>query len=96
MVSVTHNDKGRAVVSAVMALPKKSKAPKQFNPSLYFSLDPMEFDQDVFDGFSEKMQALIADSPEYLAIQESRTHQAPQPQDVPPDLNFADEEDIPF
>ncbi|HZF98294.1 MAG TPA: hypothetical protein VEY92_08640 [Pseudoxanthomonas sp.] len=66
MVSVTHNDKGRSDVGAVMALPKGMPVPDAVNPTSYFSF--AEFDQGVFDAFSEKMQALLAKSDEYKAL----------------------------
>lgn len=66
MLSVTHNDKGRSDVGAVMALPKGITVPEAVNPTSYFSFS--EFDQNVFDAFSEKMQALLAKSDEYKAI----------------------------
>lgn len=65
MLSVTHNDKGRSEVGGVMALPKGTTVPDAINPLVYFSLD--KFDPSVFDGFSEKMQALIAKSDEFKA-----------------------------
>lgn len=66
MLSVTSNDKGRAEVGGVMALPKGMQVPEAMNPPTYFSLDT--FDQAVFDSFSEKMQALIAKSDEYKSL----------------------------
>lgn len=70
LLSVTTNDKGRAEVSGVMALPKGSVVPDAVNPTTYFSFG--EFDQATFDGFSEKMQALISKADEYKALNGER------------------------
>lgn len=86
MVSITMNEKGRADVSGVMALPKGVVVPDPVNPPTYFSLD--NFDAGVFDSFSEKMQALIAKSDEYKARSAS-------PVEVVPAGDFEDS-DIPF
>ena len=67
MVSIVTSDKGRAQVGGVMALPKGMTVPDAVNPPVYFSLDPDEFDQNVFDSFSDKMKALITPSDEYKA-----------------------------
>ena len=66
MVQITaKGDKHR--VTGVMALPKGTKAPEAANAIEYFSLEKGEFDPVVFGRFSEKMQAMIANSPEYKA-----------------------------
>lgn len=88
MVSLTTNDKGRADVSGVMALPKGTTVPESVNPPTYFSLD--EFDQSVFDAFSDKMQALIGKSDEYKARQSGGTRATAQ---TAPEF---DDETIPF
>lgn len=67
MVSIVMSDKGRAQVGGVMALPKGMTVPDAVNPPVYFSLDPDEFDQGVFDAFSDKMKALITPSDEFKA-----------------------------
>ena len=64
MVQITtKGDKNR--VTGVMALPKGTQAPAATNPIEYFSLEPGEFKPEIFGNFSEKMQAMIANSPEY-------------------------------
>ena len=78
LLSVTTNEKGRADVSGVMALPKGSQVPEAVNPSTYFSFS--EFDQGTFDGFSEKMQALIAKADEYKALNGQPTTAATEEQ----------------
>lgn len=88
MLSITQNEKGRAEVGGVMALPKGTNVPEAVNPPTYFSLDT--FDQAVFDSFSDKMQALIAKSDEYKALKGGAPKPAPAPAG-----DFADD-DIPF
>ena len=63
MVSITLNDKAKAKVSGVMALPKGMPCPDQVNPSVIFGLD--EFDKDVFESLSKGIKAMIEASPEY-------------------------------
>lgn len=88
MLSVTSNEKGRAEVGGVMALPKGMQVPEAMNPPTYFSFDA--FDQAVFDSFSEKMQALIAKSDEYKALSGKPAAKAAAPAG-----EFSDD-DIPF
>jgi len=90
MVSIVTNDKGRAQVGGVMALPKGMTVPDAVNPPVYFSLDPDEFDQAVFDSFSDKMQALITPSDEYKA--RNSKPKATAVADAVPDLS----DDVPF
>jgi len=63
MVSITLNDKAKAKVSGVMALPKGMPCPDQVNPSVIFGLD--EFDKDVFESLGKGIKAMIEASPEY-------------------------------
>lgn len=89
MLSVIHNDKGKARVSGVMALPKGMPLPEQVNPSVYFSLD--DFDQAVFDKLSDGYKKLIQTSPEYQALTNGGKQPAAQRG------KFDDmEDDIPF
>lgn len=89
-LNVVHNDVGDktyANVEAVAPLPKSVKPPKQYNTSVYFSLDPREFDADVFASLSERMQETVARSPEFKALNEQAFNQqieeAQQHDDVP-------------
>lgn len=90
MASIVTSDKGRSQVGGVMALPKGMVVPDAVNPPVYFSLDPEEFDQSVFDSFSDKMKALITPSDEYKARSKPKATAAA---DVGPD-SLSD--DIPF
>lgn len=93
MLSLILNDKGRAKVSGVMALPKGTTVPPAFNPIIYFSLEPDEFNQAVFDSLSEGIRKIIALSPEWKRLKD-------RPAEVEDDTRenaFDDlEETIPF
>jgi hypothetical protein len=78
----------------------KANKLKQTNPSVYFSLDPDEFNQDVFNELSQKTQEKIANSPEYLALEngggEEPQQDAPEEQPEGDPANAPDGEDVPF
>lgn len=88
MLSVIHNDKGKARVAGVMAVVKGMEIPAQVNPSVYFSLD--DFDQAVFDALSDGYKKLIQASPEYQSITRGG-------KEAPKKSAFDDmEDDLPF
>jgi hypothetical protein len=67
-----------------------------FNATAFLSLDEGEFDRDVFNSLSDKLQETIKSSPEYGFL--SRPH---EPADfVPPNFQAGDpgftDSDIPF
>lgn len=88
LVSITPNDKGKARVTGVMALPKNTNVPDQVNKTLYFSLD--EFDQATFDSLSDGYKKLITASPEYQEMVLPKA--PPQQRSGFEDMN----DDIPF
>lgn len=67
MVSIIHNEKGKAKVDGIMALPKGMQVPPQINPTVIFNI--FQWDQAIFDSFTEKMQGLIKKSDEYQYMQ---------------------------
>lgn len=77
MLSVIHNEKGKARVSGVMQMPKGMPIPEQVSETVYFSLD--EFDQKVYDSLSDGYKRMIELSPEYQHLKhgESQSHEAP-------------------
>ena len=94
MLSVVHNEKGKAKITSVMGLPKGMILPPRTNPIVLFSLDA--FDESVFNDFSDGLKAIIAKSPEYKLIMDcggSESQQAPAQQDG--DDGFQDDQ-IPF
>lgn len=66
LVSITPNDKGKARVTGIMALPKNTQVPARVNSITYFSLD--EFDVKVFESLSDGYKKLIQASPEYQSL----------------------------
>lgn len=68
MVGIIANAKGRHNVGAVMQAPQGVTCPPQVNNSVYFSLDPQEFDQMVFDNLSDKIKGMIMLSPEWAEL----------------------------
>lgn len=72
-------------VASIAPLAKKQKAPKQVNESVFFSLEPKEFDVATFTTLSDKTRELITASPEYKAlvdVQEDATQE--HDADAPP------------
>lgn len=66
MISIIHNEKQKAKVSGVMALPKGMQVPDMINEPVFFSLD--DFSQLMFDQLSDGYKKLIQASPEYQAL----------------------------
>lgn len=87
MLNVVQNDKGRAIVSSVAAMPKGTSAPDCINRPFAFWID--EWSEETFDGLPEGTKRLIAQSDEYKA-----RGTAPKTASKPPAV--AEEEDIPF
>ncbi len=69
LISVGKTENGKTVVNAIMALPKSSgQLPARQNKIQYLSLDPAEFDQELFDELPEGFQKLIEASPEFKTL----------------------------
>lgn len=85
MLGVVHterNSKTYSNITSIMRLPKGMQSPALVNAPLHFSI--AEFDQDVFDSFSDSLKATIAKSPEYARVkgldrQEPNTHDEESP-----------------
>lgn len=92
MISVIHNENGKANISSVSAMVKGMQIPAQVNPSLYFSLDPEEFSETAFEALGDWFKGKIADSPEYKALKSGK------PLSDAPDTEWGVDmdEDIPF
>lgn len=75
MLAVGMSEKGKAKVSAVMALPKGMTIPDQSNQSFHFSLD--EFKAADFEMLSKGFKEMVMTSPEYQRLMSKmpeRTH----------------------
>ncbi len=92
MLSIIHNDKNRARVAGVMAMPKGTVLPPATHPLVYFSLEPDEFDVAVFDSLPDGFKRMIDVSPEYQ--QRVRPGYVAGQPDRSPIADF--EDDIPF
>lgn len=71
MLQIVHTpdgDKVWANVAAVSSVPKGLTPPKLVNPTVFFSLDPEEFSETIFNELPEKLQDTIASSPEFAKV----------------------------
>jgi hypothetical protein len=65
MLSIVHNEKGKAKIVGVSSVPKGVSVPEQVNPSSAFWID--EWNDSAFHALSEGLQKMIVDSDEYKA-----------------------------
>jgi hypothetical protein len=69
LISVTASETtGKSIVSGVMKLTKGIKPPAQITPTVFFSLEPDEFDAAVYEGLSDGLKKMINLSPEWAAL----------------------------
>jgi hypothetical protein len=95
MVSVVHNDKGKAKISGVAKMPKNVKAPEARNPLVAFWLD--EFNPAVFDTLSDGIREIIKRSPEYQALSNPRSNATAALTEMEDDIPWReDTSDVPF
>lgn len=67
-LQIMHSDDGKyANIDSVMNILKGTEVPEN-NKTKWLSLDEKEFNQEVYDSLSEKMQEKIAKSPEYQKL----------------------------
>ncbi len=91
MLSVIHNDKGRAKVSGVMALPKGTTVPAPVNAPSAFWLE--EFTPESYDKVSEGIRKIIEKSDEWRVRHGGA--KAGSFDTMADDLPWRDEESIP-
>ncbi len=89
MLSIVHNEKGKAKVVGVSAMPKGMTCPEAFNPIDAFWID--EWNQAKFDALSEGFQKLVMDSDEYKAMRTPPGQRAAAEQ-----RPAVDDDEIPF
>ena len=98
MLSVVHAEKNEntyANISAIMRLPKGTVTPGLHNEKLAFSLNDRPFDRASFGKLTERLQEMVAKSPEYKRA----TGALPAGDDEPPPANGESEygvDDVPF
>jgi len=96
MLSLTLSDKGRIKVSSVAKMPKGMAAPAQENASIFLSLEPQDFDRKAFEAQSDKIKAMIMQSPEWAALQNRGKSTGSGFEDMPDDRPWKDDDDIAF
>lgn len=96
LLTVIHNDKGKAVVSHVTKMPKNLTAPEQVNPSFAFWLD--DFSVEKFDLVPQGIQAIIKESDEFKAMTKGGSDPARHFDDMESDpmLDRCEQVDVPF
>lgn len=92
LVTVIHNEKGKAVVQGVTKLPNGFDCPKQVNKSVAFWLD--QFSEEAFNALPEGIKNIIAQSDEYKALRHGGSDPARHFDDLPSGL--PEEEAVPF
>lgn len=90
---VESQDGTRTFIDSIAPLGKGEKIPKQINPSVYFSLDPEEFDPAVFDKLSNSMKEKIAKSPEFIALENGGAPGEEPQSDAPAEDNVGGDPD---
>lgn len=72
-LTIVHNDKGNDTYANLASIGKAMKGldiPAAVNPTVYLTLEPDGFDQEVFDGLSDKLKDFIRLTPEYRRLSE--------------------------
>lgn len=93
MINVMHAEKGEKTytnVTAIMRLPKGTKAPELFNPRLCLSLSDRPFDYAGFDTLSDGLKDMIRKAPEYVAAVEGRDPSGVAGEEPPPPTGEGD------
>ncbi len=99
LLTVVHNvrqGKTYANISAVTKIMKGMQAPPLVNEKVFFSLDPAEYSQDIFDKLSSGLRAVIEKAPEYLEIKRPRGEQISDAHDERNPPPHDDSDQIPF
>lgn len=84
-VQVVHTDKGDSTfanVATIMSVPKGVEIPELVNHKVYFSLN--KFDENIYNGLSDKLKDTIALSPEYQRIKKGEAAVAASNDSEPP------------
>ena len=89
MVSVVHNQSGKANISAISALPKGTSLLPQINPTRYFDLEDFTHFDDIPKGF----QKMIKESDEYRNKFGAGEASGMAPTEAPAEVG---EDEIPF
>jgi hypothetical protein len=71
MIKIDHVEKEGKIyarIANLVQVPDGIPEPAQINDLVYFSLDPSEFDEEVFDGLSKWCREKIENSPSYVNL----------------------------
>lgn len=102
MANVIHQKKKRgdgvnSVVKSVTGIPKGLECPPRVHDLVYFSMDPGEFDQAVFDNLSKGIKQRIMRSNEYQQLTTGQPQQTQQTDmGAEPPMGDDQFDDIPF
>lgn len=96
MLTIVANEKGKAKVASVSAMPRGMSAPEQVNPSSVFWIE--EWDQAAFDAMPKGIREIIEKSDEYKARSKGngKDHFAGMKDDLPWEEEQARLEKVPF
>jgi len=84
LLSIIHNEAGKARVASVMAVPKGMTLPPQHNKSVFFALERGEYEASTFEGLGKGLQDMIRKSPEWQAISQKAIKEFDEPMDDGP------------
>lgn len=86
-------DGDRVFLDSISPISKNDTCPAATNPLVYFSLEPEEFDPEVFNKLTEKTREKIKGSPEYV---NAVNPLAPEAADQPDDSGKVPDDEVPF
>lgn len=72
-LTIVHSEKGNDTYANLASIGKAMKGmtiPEAVNPTVYLTLEPEGFSQEVFDGLSDKLKDFIRATPEYRRLTE--------------------------
>ena len=90
LLALNERENGKAGYGGVMNLPKGTPVPQLTGGTQYFSLEPEEYNESIFQNLPDGIKAMIEASPEYQFIKNGDVVQdfAPDDHDVPPVFNL--------
>jgi hypothetical protein len=74
MVTVTETESGKRKISGISGPVRGMEVPAAETPELYFSLDPMEFKEDILEEVPEFWRELIKTSAQYRMLEEAKEY----------------------
>ena len=96
LLTITLNDSGKSKVTGVTGVPKGTEVPPRVHDLVYFTMDPDEFDQAVFDSLSDYHKRRIESSPEYKALFARNMNEPVMTEEAILDIEEVDDGTVPF